>query len=583
MAVVRVTAIAAGAVEYLIKGSGCVADEKIVDLDAKRGDNPAREAGIEYQLHAAGEPVGRWLGSGLSMIGVAEGAVAGAEDVRAVFGRLEHLAPKDEHGRVARDEDGHEVHGAPLGRPPRRFADPEARADAAVARAKAKDPGLSPEREEAIRVRALGDHRQSVGLLRRDVLAGQVGVGVLGGAARHRPDSRPPTRSPARTTRRCARRRGISRQHVAYTRGGRGSVAGGVQEYQQAEGLVMVPFRHSTSRENEPQLHTHLAVLNRVVSRVDGKVRALDGRGFAPVKQAAEAVYERALARGIAEATGAVMALRPDGVSRRVVGVDEELCRAGSSRRGDVEAQIEAWKIAYRETHGREPSPAVCKEMAQAAVFKTRPAKQGPGGPEGFRPWAEAHAEALAEVPGRVADAAAGHLAAPVAGVAADGRVDWPAAIRAGMADVQREFATWQLGDLFNKVDRHLPAELAVPAGIEPGGVCARDSWPRCSPTAPGSGWWRWARGMRSPRRPSWPARTAARRIGRICTGTATPPPASSPPRTTSWPPPAPAARRGSPGRSWSCCGSSWPRPASAGTRSRRWPGSCPPGGARTC
>jgi TrwC relaxase len=248
------------------------------------------------------------------------------------------------------------------------------------------------------------------------------------------------------------------------------SAAGGVQEYQQAEGLVMVPFRHSTSRENEPQLHTHLAVLNRVVSRVDGKVRALDGRGFAPVKQAAEAVYERALARGIGEATGAVMELRPDGVSRRVVGVDEGLCRAGSSRRGDVEAQIEAWTIEYRETHGREPSPAVCKEMAQAAVFKTRPAKQGPGGPEGFRPWVEPHAEALVEVPGRVADAAAGRVAARVAGVAADGRVDWPAAIRAGVADVQRELATWQFGELFNKVDRHLPADLAVPAGIDRAG-----------------------------------------------------------------------------------------------------------------
>ena len=469
MAVVRVTAIAAGAVEYLIKGSGCVADEKIVDLDAKRGENPAREAGIEYQLHAAGEPVGRWLGSGLSMIGVAAGAVAGAEDVRAVFGRLEHLAPKDERGRVACDEDGREVHGAPLGRPPRRFVEPEARADQAVARAKAKDPTLSPERETAIRSRALADNRQSVGYY--DVTFSPDKSVSVYWAALHATGQTQAADAVAgahdAAVREAAR---YLEQHVAYTRGGRGSAAGGVQEYQQADGLVMVPFRHSTSRENEPQLHTHLAVLNRVVSRVDGKVRALDGRGFAPVKQAAEAVYERALARGIGKATGAVMELRPDGVSRRVVGVDEGLCRAGSSRRGDVEAQIEAWTIEYRETHGREPSPAVGKEMAQAAVFKTRPAKQGPGGPEGFRPWTDRHAGQLAEVPGRVADAAAGQATAPVAGVTGDGRVDWPAAIRAGVADVQREFATWQLGDLFNKVDRHLPAELAVPAGMERAG-----------------------------------------------------------------------------------------------------------------
>lgn len=461
----RVTAISAGSVEYLIKGSGCVDDEKIVDLDATRGEHLSREGGIEYQLHAGGEPVGRWLGSGLSLLGVEEGARAEAEDVRAVFGRLEHLAPKDEHGRVQRDEDGNEVHGAPLGRPPRTFAEPEVRAARAVERARVKDPNLSPEREAAIRARALEDNRQSVGYYDA-TFSPDKSVSVYWAALHATGQTAAADAVAAAHDAAVVEAARYLEQHVAYTRGGRSSVAGGVQEYQQAEGLIMVPFRHSTNRENEPQLHTHLAISNRVVSKVDGKVRALDGHGFAPVKQAAEAVYERALARGIAKATGAVMELRPDGVSRRVVGVDDELCRAGSTRRADVEAEIDRWKIEYRQTHGREPGPAVLKEMAQAAVFKTRPAKQGPGGPEGFRPWTEEHGAALAEVPGQVADAAGEHVAAPLAGVAADGRVDWAAAIAAGVADAQAEYATWDIGNLINRVDHHLPAELAVPAGM---------------------------------------------------------------------------------------------------------------------
>ena len=465
MAVVRVTAVSAGAIDYLIKGSGCVDHEKVVNLDAQRGETATRDGGIEYQLETAGEPAGLWLGSGLSMIGVAEGREASADDVRAVFGRLEHLAPKDEHGRVLVDGEGNEVHGDPLGRRPRRFVDPEARAERAVERAKAKDPGLSPEREQAIRARAMRDDRKAVGYY--DVTFSPDKSVSVYWAALHAAGLTGQADAVAAAHDAAVREAAAYiEKHVAYTRAGRGSAAvSEVQEYQQAEGLVMIPFRHSTSRENEPQLHTHLAVLNRVVSTVDGKVRALDGHGFAPIKEAAAEAYEQALARGLRESAGAAMEMRADGVSRRIVGIDEDLCRAGSTRRGDVVGQIDRWVVEYRETHGREPGVAERREMAQAAVFKTRPAKQGPGGPEGFREWSERQGSTLVAAVGAVADAGAGHVPAQVAGMTADGRTDWAAAMRAGIEDVQRDYATWYLGDLARRVSEHLPAELEVPSG----------------------------------------------------------------------------------------------------------------------
>lgn len=465
MAVVRVTAVSAGAIDYLINGSGCVDQEKVVDLDTLRGQNATRDGGIEYQVQTAGEPAGRWLGSGLSMLGVAEGAQASAEDVRAVFGRVEHLAPKDEHGRVRRDEDGHEVHGDPLGRRPRRFVEPEVRAERAVERARAKDPVLSPEREAVVRARALGQGRKAVAYY--DVTFSPDKSVSVYWAALHAAGATEQADAVAAAHDAAVREAAAYlEKHVAYTRGGRGSVAvAGVQEYQQAEGLVMIPFRHSTSRENEPQLHTHLAVLNRVVSTVDGKIRALDGQGFAPVKEAAAEAYEQALARGLREATGAVMAMRPDGVSRRIVGVEEDLCRAGSTRREDVVAQIDQWVADYRVTHGREPGAVERREMAQAAVFKTRPAKQGPGGPDGFREWSEAQGTELTAAVGQVADAAAGHVAAPLAGMGPDGHADWPAALRAGIDDVQRDYAAWYVGNLARRVSEHLPDDIGAPSG----------------------------------------------------------------------------------------------------------------------
>jgi len=203
-----------------------------------------------------------------------------------------------------------------------------------------------------------------------------------------------------------------------------------------------------------------------VVSMVDGKIRALDGKGFAPIKQAAAAAYERALELGIRAATGAVMELRPDGVARRIVGVDEDLCRAGSTRRADVVAQTERWVAEYVATHGRQPTADDRRAMTQQAVFDTRPAKQGPGGPEGYADWSDRQGSALPDTVGRVADAAAVHVAAPVAGMTADGALDWPAAIRAGVADAQQSWATWQLGDLASKVEDHLPTDMAVPTGM---------------------------------------------------------------------------------------------------------------------
>ena len=63
-------------------------------------------------------------------------------------------------------------------------------------------------------------------------------------------------------------------QHAAFTRTGHGGVA-----QVDTTGLLAVAFDHRESRSGDPDLHTHVAVANKVCG-TDGKWRSLDARGL---------------------------------------------------------------------------------------------------------------------------------------------------------------------------------------------------------------------------------------------------------------------------------------------------------------
>src|SRR5687767_11168268 len=104
----RITAVSAGAVEYLLRGSGCAEHEHATTrgLEAEKAPDAP---GYFLSAQEHGEAPGRWFGGGLEMVGVEAGTAATADDVRKVFGELKH-PDTDEF----------------LGRPPRQFKDYEA-------------------------------------------------------------------------------------------------------------------------------------------------------------------------------------------------------------------------------------------------------------------------------------------------------------------------------------------------------------------------------------------------------------------------------------------------------------------------
>ena len=100
-----------GAVDYLLRGSGCAEHEHAGEASARGGGKTADAVG--YMLAgAAKEPAGVWGGEGLSMLGVQAGTAATEAQVRAVFGRLEHPSRVDPKTGEA----------LPLGSRPRSFS-----------------------------------------------------------------------------------------------------------------------------------------------------------------------------------------------------------------------------------------------------------------------------------------------------------------------------------------------------------------------------------------------------------------------------------------------------------------------------
>ncbi len=101
--------------------------------------------------------------------------------------------------------------------------------------------------------------------------------------------------------------------------------------------LVIASFRHGTSRELDPQLHTHYLVTNIGV-REDGKTSALHSPLLFEHKMTIGAIYRLQLEFLLRHELG--LLTERDGTSFRVLGVPQDLCREQSKRRQQVESAM---------------------------------------------------------------------------------------------------------------------------------------------------------------------------------------------------------------------------------------------------
>lgn len=166
-------------------------------------------------------------------------------------------------------------------------------------------------------------------------------------------------------------------EHVLKTRKGHAGV-----EQVDVVGLVAAAFTHRDTRAGDPDLHTHVAVANKVQAIVDGQWRAIDARVMHTAITAASETYNTALEAHLTATLGVrfVDVPRSDGrlPVREIAGVDPRLIKLWSTRRKEITLRAGELARAFQNDHGRPPTPGERQDLYQVATLETREAKHEP-------------------------------------------------------------------------------------------------------------------------------------------------------------------------------------------------------------
>ena len=123
-------------------------------------------------------------------------------------------------------------------------------------------------------------------------------------------------------------------------------------------------FQHGTSRDNDPQLHTHCVIFNAALTHRDGKYRALHQHPVYTWMKAAGAVYRNAMAWSLQERLGIrIEQYGKDGEFTRIAGIPGDLIGHWSKRRAAI---IEAAREMGFTVEGNAPRAAAANKITRA-------------------------------------------------------------------------------------------------------------------------------------------------------------------------------------------------------------------------
>ena len=406
------------------------------DGDAER---PAERDPLRYYLEGAehGEPPGRWWGSGAEALGLT-GDVVEAQ-MKTLYGALEHPATREA-----------------LGTRPRTYAPYEER----LAKLLAREPDPSPERRAALELAAHKAHREArhyADLTFSPTKSWSVLHAALEQAGRH--DEAEQVWASWEAGVHAGLR--YLMDEAGYSRKGYfgAPVAGRSSgEWIDAHGWVVSLWRHHTSRDGDPQLHVHAAVVNRVEC-ADGVWRSLDSKAIAAARPAAGAIAERVAEEDLTRALGAEFRMRPDGIAREIAGIDQEVRDLFSSRRHAISAGVADLVTAYEARHGKPPTPYTLRLMAEHVTLATRARKpdHSPSREQLLSGWDRSMRQRLGTSLGAVLEA----VRLDPNRVLGDATPFSPSRVIAqAIADVERTKAVWNRHDVVAALIRHLPDEL---------------------------------------------------------------------------------------------------------------------------
>ena len=148
------------------------------------------------------------------------------------------------------------------------------------------------------------------------------------------------------------------------------------------KGFLATAFTHRDSRAGDPDLHTHVAVSNKVETP-DGRWLALDARMLYRYNVPASEQYNLLLEAEITQRLGGRFAERGDAGEgkreiRELVGVPAALNEHFSSRTVMINARRAELVAQFQADHGRVPTAIERIALSQTANLATRQAKHEP-------------------------------------------------------------------------------------------------------------------------------------------------------------------------------------------------------------
>ena len=342
------------------------------------GRSPGQELTDYYT--ATGNPPGRWVGAGARDLAV-EGRVR-EDQMRALFGRGMHpdaeqiVALEIAAGRSPAEA----KKAAKLGRAFPSYAKLPPRGDRIAARLEQfrqeyGRPATKAERSKIEAQEAGRDRRAVAGydMVFTPVKSASL-LWALGGAATREAVEEAHHEAVADTL-------AWLERETAFARIGNSGEA-----QIDTRGFIAAAFDHRDSRAGDPDLHTHVAISNKVRAAddlSDGRPRwlSLDARVIHAAAVAASERYNTRFEDAVSRRLGVEFLVRGDSVRvdkrviREVAGVPDQLIHHFSRRRAAIEERYRELAGEYRHTHGHEPPRERQLRLAQQATLETRDAK----------------------------------------------------------------------------------------------------------------------------------------------------------------------------------------------------------------
>ncbi len=153
--------------------------------------------------------------------------------------------------------------------------------------------------------------------------------------------------------------------------------ADGRRLHPDSQGLMIATFRQTTSRLDDPQLHTH-AVVSAKVQTVDGRWLALDARYLKRHQRMLGGLYQSALRSELVDRLGVAWGPIVNGQSE-IAGMPGELLEMFSKRTSQVDVALDSKLTEFRDREGRDPTRWERAALTREASADTRGHKTGNG------------------------------------------------------------------------------------------------------------------------------------------------------------------------------------------------------------